>query len=691
MTKRGRPNADPRSVKTGSRPKAGKRPKAGSRPKRGTPSRARGARPATLRTVAELRNVAALRIAAARDFGRRHRRALSAVAAITVYGLVALAANLPSWPGDPSHIRPGDNDVTAWFLAWTPYAVEHGHSPFFTDWLNYPNGVNLAQNNPTVLLGVLAAPLTLAVSPLATINLLLWLSFVLSGAAMFFVLRRFVTSDVAAFIGGALYAFSPYLVDQDLTHLNLAFVPLPPLILLAAYETIRPQQPRAVRWGAWLGVLIAAQFFISAEIDFTCVLVAVIGVAIAAIAHPGQIAPTVLRAGPALLLGAAIVAVCAAYPLWATAAGPYRYQGAAFRRDLNADLLSLITPTFVQRLAPSGLASVGNKLIAGDWSENDVYLGVPMLILIVVILVRYRRVRWVRFGAAMVLVTAVLALGPHVVVDNHRTGVPMPMWLIEKLPLANNLFPCRLSLYTDMFAAFVVALGIDQLRGTALARPPGGPPSRRRRWSIRGEGVGDRVAVYGLLLLSIAALVPSWPIRTGSSTRPAHVPAYFSSAAVNGVKPGGVALISPYPSIAEVAPMLWQAVAAMRFRMIGGYALFRGPGGTSATLPAILDPSDVEGYLWSGATGGAPYSTEPLPRLYERLVCDTRVFLRRNHVSAVLDTSVARYPRYIRFLFSEALGPPSATTGGVAAWYDVQSLVASTSQRCRNLAANPPA
>lgn len=82
-------------------------------------------------------------------------------------------ANYPAWPGDPSRIRAGDLDQMVWYLAWTPHAIGHGQNLFATNWLNYPAGVNLAQNTSAPLLGLVTAPLTLAVSPLSSLNLLL--------------------------------------------------------------------------------------------------------------------------------------------------------------------------------------------------------------------------------------------------------------------------------------------------------------------------------------------------------------------------------------------------------------------------------------------------------------------------------------------------------------------------------------
>ena len=66
----------------------------------------------------------------------------------------------------------------------------HGKNLFSTTLLNYPNGVDLAQNTGMPLLGLLTAPLTLAVNPIASMNLLRFLAFTLSAYAAYFVIRR---------------------------------------------------------------------------------------------------------------------------------------------------------------------------------------------------------------------------------------------------------------------------------------------------------------------------------------------------------------------------------------------------------------------------------------------------------------------------------------------------------------------
>ena len=606
----------------------------------------------------------------------RASRIWPAAAAMVTYAAVALAANWPTWPGDPNRMRAGDRDQMAWFLAWTPYALLHLHNIFYTTWLNYPAGVNLAQNTSSPLLGLLAAPVTLLVNPIASVNLLCWLAFPISAGSMYFVLRRWVRWNAAAFVGGALYGFSPYVVAQASDHINLAFVPLPPLIALAAFECVRARRAGSRRWGTALGCLVVAQFFISPEIAATTVLIVILAAVVLALSRPSQVKTSLHHGITALALACVIVGVSVGYPIWAMVAGPYRYQGPAYAGGVSADLLGTLAPTSLQRFAPSGLSAAGSRLLFGNLTENGSYIGLPLTVILVVLMVLCWRHRWIRFTALMAVITVVLSYGPHLVVGNRQTGIPLPWDVLQHFPFANNIITVRLALYTWLFVAVLVALGMDALHDR-WRRTPSLRATRPRPGPARVAGA---CLLGGLALISALSLVPAWPIPTA----PAAVPPYFSDPVVDRIAPGSVALISPYPSVAETQPQLWQAVAGMRFRIIGGYGLFAGPKGTSTNFPDVLLPEDVQRFLWTRATGGAPYPSGRTPTLSGHLICQFRGFLARYDVDTVISSTALADPAALDALFSNALGRPSTNGAGVSAWYGVQADLLRHGPICRS-------
>ncbi len=617
------------------------------------------------------------------------------IAPVLAYAVIALAANWPNWPGDPSRTRTvqnfgviGSTDViqATSFLAWTAHAVVHGLNPFYTSAINYPYGANLVQNTASPLLGLLVAPLTLLVSPLASMNLLLWLALVLSASSMFFVLRRFVSWRPAAFVGGALYGFSPWVIDQNLYHLNLCFVPLPPVILLSAYELLRPRQDRPLRWGVALGVGVAAQFFISTEICALTIITAVIGAVILSIDAPTEVIPAVRRARWGVVAAVGIGVAVLTYPIYIMFAGPYHFIGTPSPGGEGADLLSPLLPTSLQLLTLGHLGVIGSGLVHANTSENGGYLGAPLLVLMVVFLVAYRRRPWLRFCALMVLVTFILSLGNELDVDGHATGFTLPFHLVDSRFIFDNILQVRFGLFVALFAAALVALGVDQMHANAqVHRREDHGGSSVRVYSVRG--LSARWPVYALGILSLVTLAPRFPLPTAA----AGVPAYFSSGAVDRIPAGSVVLISPYPSIFDPMPQLWQAVAQDRFRIIGGYASFSSESPSGATsgnypspYPPSLNPIDVEMFL-TGEADGTPFLSGTIPPVDVNLECDFRQFLRNYHVGTLvvgpIPTSFSSHRVALDDLFSQALGPPSAVDGRITVWYDLASTLSQPMSR----------
>jgi hypothetical protein len=623
--------------------------------------------------VADVEAVPALADGAVR---RRHPAVPWAVVVpIAIYAGLALAAYYPTWPGDPSRLPQctcSDAGLNTWFLAATAQAVAHGHNPFFTTLLNYPVGVNLTYNTQMPLLGLVAAPLTLTAGPVSSLNLLMWLAFPLSATSMFLVLRQWTSWTPATFAGGLLYGFSPYMAGQSTGHLHLLFVPIPPLIVLAVVKLLVVPAGSPRRWGAVLGLLLAAQFLISAEVLVTTVMVVGVGLVILAARHPGQVVPAFRLAAGGLLWGVVLLAAVLAFPAWMFLAGPQHSTSASIAGafGLRSDLLSSLVPTSTERLTTGGLAAMGDRLtLFGDYTENGSYLGIPLLVLLSVLVWFGRRNRWIRLAAVMALVTVVLTLGTRLTIDGRVTGVPLPDALLVRIPLVDRLIPTRISLFTFLCAAVVLGLGFDTLHSTGLRRQVPDRPGGRRAGGGPGVGwVGLSVlaALAVVSVLAVVSLVPRWPNRTV----PVDLPTYFTTGQVSRIPPGSVALTYPYATPLHAQPMVWQAETGMRFSLIGGYALIPDPHGVPTLFPSVLRPSRVQSYLVQEA-GGVPFYNSPPVADNGALVTDVRQFLHRYRVDVVLVDPSTRNAGRVVALFDRALGVPPVMGGGMDTWYGV--------------------
>jgi hypothetical protein len=584
---------------------------------------------------------------------------------VVLYGALASLAYLPSFPGNTNRLPTcacGDLIQAAWSLRWTPFALAHGHNPFFTNFVGYPSGANLAQSTTMPLLGVVGAPISVGLGPVAALNFFLWLAIAASATSCFFVLRRWVRCTPAAFVGGLVYGFSPYMAGQAAGHLNLLFVPFPPLILLALDELIVRQRGSALRWGLLLGALGAAQFLVSSEIFVTTGLLALVGVVVLAVANPRQVARHARHAARGLAWALALCTPIVIYPALFNLAGTNRYVGSAHGiYPFPADLLGLVVPNANQWLAPSGIASYANRFIMGDVVENGSYLGIPLLIVLVAVVVLMRRSGLVRFAGIMAAIAWVLSLGPRLTVGTHETAVRLPFVILAHLPIFPSLINARFSLFVDLFGALLLAVGLDRAH-TALRE--GVNP--RRRQPAAG------LAALGLIVVvALLPLVPNWP----RPEYPVSVPSFFTSHEVQRVPAGSVVLTYPYPNVPNVQAMLWQATASMPFRIVGGYQVVPGPDKKASFNLFPPDLTMVPATLVADFLGGAP--SDVIANAPTASPKDVRAFLVRYQISTVIQQWGGARPQAALTLFTQALRSPPTRVGSLYVWFHVQDDLAS--------------
>lgn len=552
------------------------------------------------------------------------------------YLALAVLGHLPAFRslGTTTQCACGDAPQTDWFLGWTPYAVGAGRSPWFSQHLVAPDGVNLMWNTLLPLPGLLAWPVTATAGVLASHTLLAVLAFAGSATSMWWVAGRFAPWPWARFAAGLLYGFSPYLVAQGTGHLNLSLVVVPPLVLLLAHEIYVRQRWRAVGAGALLGMVAFAQMMTTLEVLASTFVVAVAGTVVLGVQQRRHLTSERVRhAAVALGTAAGTLAVLAAWPLWVLFTGPRAVlEPVQDASPYAADLLGVVVPTIHQVLGTDATLTWG-----GNDSENGSYLGLPLLVVLVALAWRFRAVAVVRFAAVLGVVAWVLSLGQRLHVGGNETGVPLPFLAIAQLPVLHNMAAVRLSLYVVLCAALVLAVGLDRLHASGRLR--------------------SAVAVP-VALLCVVPLLPDWPY----SYVDAGTPEYFTGDAVERVPEGSLALTYPVPRFhPSSVPMLWQAQADYRYRSVGGYVITPREDGSGTFTGGVTDWERVVGQAPGGRLGPVA------PQVAEAL----REEMAELGVESVLVADVPGSEAVVRVV-EQVLGRgPDEVTGGVSAWYDV--------------------
>jgi hypothetical protein len=586
---------------------------------------------------------------------RRHRFSAAVIAVYVALGVIAYWPVLSDSSGRLVSQTYDDPSQMVWFFGWTAHALATGHNPFFSSAANVPYGVNVAQLTSMPLLGVLFAPLTLLAGPVVSVNVLFALAMPLSAASGYLVLRRWKVWAPAAALGGLAFGFSPYMVNEGGQHLNLVFLPLVPLIVAAVVELFRrPSHP--LRWGAALGGLVTAQYFISSEILALTVIMSIFGL-MAAGAYWAQTKPDELRAvvGPAIKgVGAAagVSLVFLAYPVWFGFAGPQHYTGATWPEALffNAHLGDFVAPTPLQLVRPA-LGATGASLYQASFLLEGAYLGWGVLAVVAVLVWVCRRSLRVRLVAGLGVLAAVLSFGNHA--DVHGKSVPFPLLILSKVPMVADIIPVRFSVATAACVAGVLAFGLDTIHRRGVDGPElvDGPQSANRR---------AHAALAVVFVVVVATWLPAWPASTQSVQK-------LPSAVVRALPAGDpVVLTYPYPLTASDSAMLWQAEAGFPFRLSGVYAMVPQHDGRPAAEAPLLHPHAVQEYFAAEETGAS--SNYPKPPRHVDMSAEAKEFVVDQHVDAVLLDRSATNAAKVSNMFAAALGPPRLTSGGFELW-----------------------
>ena len=536
---------------------------------------------------------------------------------LLIYLAAALLLYGRSIVANPLHLLPEHGQDPAqmgWFLTQTPRALLHGDNPFLTNLIDYPDGVNLTWNTLMPLAGLLSYPLSVTAGPVAAWNLLLFLGPPTTAWTARLWIGRHATHRPAAWLGGLLIGFSPFIAGHSLGHLNFVLLMLVPVMLMLAEDLLWRHPRGQLKTGVLLGLVTAAQAMLSEEV----VVIVVVGVAAACLAallvRPSETWRAVRGAIGGLAVAVCVFLLLCGWQLGVQLFGPQRVPDVSWGHSV-AHPVYWIRPTPRIAVHPGALGALPPAV---NESEVTSYVGLPVLALAGVAAVMLRR----RLSAR-VAVFALVAGGVFTLAS-------------PDLPVLGNVLPLRYSLVTDVALAFLFAVYVDALLGR---------DNRLRR--------GAQLGMLAAVLVAVVTILPA-AMPPGRSAR---VPTFFTSRAVEMLPRDVPVLMLPYPTAGNAAPMLWQASAGMQFRMLGGYALHPGLDGRSTDQPH------------PDAVATAFLAAEQGQQLTAPQTAAARALLRRHHVHTALLDMGAPQAENLRRAVTSTLGfGPTRAVGGVLVW-----------------------
>jgi hypothetical protein len=500
-----------------------------------------------------------------------NRPVIADLASISIFILMALYVTERMWRHlDNYYLTANHTDQIQfeYFLEHAARIVTHGQYPFFTPQLNAPDGVNLMANTATLGLHLPLVPVTLLFGPQVSFAVMVTLGMATTAAAWYWLFSRHVVSSrFAAFVAGGFCGFAPGMISQANGHPNIAMQLLVPIIL---WWGMRLRQPhRMLRNGVVLGLLITYQSFINEEVLFITAMASATFIAVWAFYHR----PEAREALPSFWRGLAVAAVTSlallAYPLYVQFFGPQNYHGLWVGANrYGTDVMAF---SGFSRQSVAGYPAAA-KAVSQNPSEENAFLGWPLLVLFAMLAVLFWRNLVARIAVITGVLLALLSLGPWLQFKQQNTSIPGPYLPFAHVPLFDSVISTRLVLVLIPVIALLMALWVQQAM-TALR-------------GSREEVFRGRLVAIGLV---VAALLPIAPTPLRIAFR-APTPAFFASGEWRRYVPAGRTVVTvPVTSLANAMEgMQWAADAHLDFPVAGGY--FLGPDPTTVDRQGRFGP-----------------------------------------------------------------------------------------------------
>jgi hypothetical protein len=366
-----------------------------------------------------------------------------------------------------------------WRLAWIAHQLRVDPMHLFDANIFYPASNTLAFSDAVMLPSLLAAPAIWAgASPVVVYNVLVLLSFVTAGVAMYFFVRSINLPKVAAALAGAAFAFNAYRFAH-FPQLELLWTCWIPLALWSFHRAIAT---RRARDGALLGLFVACQ-------ALSCLYYAVFlvtGLIVLSCVSALQVSRRDLRSmwKPALAAGIVCVLIVAPYAI------PYT-KGVRAVGERSIEDVRNWSPPLASYLAVPESNWWYDKAPAGlDPIEKALFPGFVIVALAVVGVISRPRKYAVLYGILAVVVFD-LSLGLNGVTYRYVFDT---VWLYRGLRVPGRMF-------------VMLSAGLSVLAAMGVTRVAAWP-----RWGPH--------AAFALLLLSAVEAV-SIPLPLAPIPRPA--------------------------------------------------------------------------------------------------------------------------------------------------------------------------
>lgn len=383
------------------------------------------------------------------------------------YILATLVATYPLiWQMGALFGPPEDNQMFVWNIWWFKYAVFNLHiSPFYTQYIFWPDGASLLFHTFSPLNGLMGTIIGLFIGENATYNIIILLSFILSGYFMFKLCRKLGLAQASSFIAGLVFSFSPFHLAHAAHHLNITSIYLMPFVLLLI---LKGTETGKIKYAALAAMFLAASFYLSYYVNLITIFLILPLMAIRRKSGDGSNRFIYFR--PCLFVLALSTVLIAPLLLPMVKEAYSSNLERALGHDLFVtDFVGFFFPHEFHWTRNSPLNLLINGAYTGSYWESAAFLGYLVLPMGIWAAIK-KKFPLKRYFILIGLLGAILSLGsyPHIF-GRPISFIKLPGWLIEHTPLLSiarspSRFVVLTYLALAVFAAYAAEAWFNYLK-----------------------------------------------------------------------------------------------------------------------------------------------------------------------------------------------------------------------------------
>jgi len=350
----------------------------------------------------------------------------------------------------PSQHSCNDSCQFIWQMVYVKKMMFHHF--FYSNYQLFPKGINMAYTTLVVPISIVAIPLAHFFGVITVFNLSMIMSLVLSAFTGFLLFKYLTKNTLGSFIGGILYGFSPYLMNELAGgHLNLIAGYFIPLYILCLYYILKNyRQVNFIRSGLLLGLLFFLNLITSIEYGISLLLFSVIFIVLYALFIDNLYKFKKYKYSIYSLVIGGLTAVILYLP-WiyylkfsslSLSSATIHTLGFSIGGDRYNRLFSFLNIPNLSSIAMSS------------------FIGWGALIVILIVWKNRKRNKDIKLWLTLWVFFYILSLGSFLSMSGKsgsHTNITMPFNLINQIPYVNAILPYRLTIYFMLATGLLVA------------------------------------------------------------------------------------------------------------------------------------------------------------------------------------------------------------------------------------------